>query len=279
MTRHELAGPVVPPEGKAAPGDGGVAVFHPQPAAPAGPGITRVSVIVPAYNEVASIEQTLGEISAYFRAKPYDFEIIVAADGDDGTREHVERMAARDPRLRVIGQRERRGKGFGIREGVRLATGDVVGFVDADNKTPIQEFDKFEGSLASGCDVVIGSRGLRNSRIERPQPWYRRLGSRGFGLFMHSVIGLGHIVDTQCGFKFFRREAAVDLFSRQQVDGYMFDVEILDLANRAGYRLEQVPVRWHDDGDSRLQLVRGNLRNVADIVRIYMNRYRKTARA
>jgi dolichyl-phosphate beta-glucosyltransferase len=245
----------------------------------AGPGISRVSVIVPAFNEVATIEQTLGEIGAYFGTKPYDFEIIVAADGDDGTREHVGRMAALEPRLKVIGQRERRGKGFGIRQGVRLATGDVVGFVDADNKTPIQEFDKFESLLAAGCDVVIGSRALRESRVERPQRLYRRVGSRGFGVFMHAVVGLTHIVDTQCGFKFFRREAAVDLFSRQQVDGYMFDVEILDLANRAGYRLEQVPVRWHDDGDSRLQLVRGNLRNVADIVRIYLNRYRKTARA
>jgi dolichyl-phosphate beta-glucosyltransferase len=242
----------------------------------AGPGISRVSVIVPAYNEASAIEQTLGEMRAYFGAKPYDFEIIVVADGDDGTREHVGQMAAREPRLKVIGQRERRGKGFGIRQGVRLATGDVVGFVDADNKTPIQEFDKFEGLLAGGCDVVIGSRALRDSRVERPQRLYRRVGSRGFGVFMHSVIGLKHIGDTQCGFKFFRREAAVDLFSRQQVDGYMFDVEILDLASRAGYRLEQVPVRWHDDGDSRLELVRGNLRNVADILRIYMGRYRRS---
>jgi len=255
-----------------------VTACHPRTAggsAAAGPGISRVSVIVPAYNEAATIEQTLGEICAYFGTKPYDFEIIVAADGDDGTREHVGRLAAREPRLKVIGQRERRGKGFGIRQGVGLATGDVVGFVDADDKTPIQEFDKFEGLLAAGCHVVIGSRGLRDSRVERPQPLYRRVGAKGFRVFMHTVIGLKNITDTQCGFKFFRREAAVDLFSRQHVDGYMFDVEILDLAKRSGYRLEQVPVRWRDDGDSRLQLVRGNLRNVADIMRIYMSRYRR----
>lgn len=241
------------------------------------PAISLVSVIVPAYNEVATIGETLTEVCAYFRAKPYDFEIIVAADGDDGTREQVGLLAEREPRLTVIGQRERRGKGFGIRQGVRLARGDVIGFVDADNKTPIDEFEKFEGLLAAGCHVVIGSRGLSESRVERPQPLHRRIGSRAFGVFMHTVIGLKNIPDTQCGFKFFRREAALDVFGRQRIDGYMFDVEILDLASRAGYRIEQVPVRWRDDGDSRLQLVRGNMRNFTDIMWIVLSRSRRAA--
>jgi dolichyl-phosphate beta-glucosyltransferase len=115
---------------------------------------------------------------------------------------------------------------------------------------------------------VIGSRALRESRIERRQPLYRRLGSRGFSVFMHTVVGLPGIVDTQCGFKFFQRRAALDLFSRQKIDGYMFDVEILYLAQKAGYRIAQVPIRWRDDGDSRLVLLGGNVRNVIDIFRI-----------
>jgi glycosyltransferase involved in cell wall biosynthesis len=239
--------------------------------------ISLVGVVVPAFNEVRSIAPTLQEICAYFTTKPYGFEVVVAADGDDGTRELVKEMSVGEPRLKVIGSRERRGKGRGVRDGMRLVRGDVIGFVDADNKTPITEFDKFEAQFATGSDVVIGSRGLRESRVERPQAWYRRTGSKLFAIGMHSIVGLHAIADTQCGFKFFRRAAADDIFARQQIDGYMFDVEILYLASQAGYRIAQVPVRWRDDGDSRLELVRGNLRNLRDLLRIRLGRSRPTA--
>jgi dolichyl-phosphate beta-glucosyltransferase len=237
------------------------------------PAISLVTVIVPAYNEVKSIGATLREICAYFDTKPYGFEVIVAADGDDGTRELVTELAAANPRLSVFGQTDRRGKGYAIRHAVRIARGDVIGFVDADNKTPITEFDKFEAYLNKGYEVVIGSRALRGAQIERRQPRYRRMGSAAFGLVMHTMIGLRGIADTQCGFKFFRRGAASDVFARQRIDGYMFDVEVLYLLVQAGYRLAQVPVRWRDDGDSRLQLVRGNMKNIADILRIWMSRF------
>jgi dolichyl-phosphate beta-glucosyltransferase len=227
-----------------------------------------VSIVVPAYNEAASISSTLDEICAYFERKPYDFEIIVAADGNDGTRERVEELAVREPRLSAIGHTERLGKGRGVREGFERARGDLIGFVDADNKTPITEFDKFEPHFGAGYDIVIGSRALAESRVERPAPWYRRLGSKAFAAGLHAFIGLNGIADTQCGFKFFRRDAARHIFSRQRIDGYMFDVEILYLATIAGYRIVQVPVRWRDDGDTRLQLVSGNLRNLRDLVRI-----------
>lgn len=249
----------------------------PRPASIGSLPISLVGVVVPAYNEVDSIAPTLREISEYFAAKPYDFDIVVAADGDDGTRELVTHMALQEPRIRVIGGRERRGKGRGVREAFHIVRGDVVGFVDADNKTPITEFDKFEEHFVAGADIVIGSRRLCTSHVERPQVWYRRAGSKVFAIGMHAIVGLNAIADTQCGFKFFRRAAADDIFSRQRIDGYMFDVEILYLAARAGYRIAQVPVRWRDDGDSRLELVRGNLRNLRDLLRIRLGRYRPTA--
>jgi len=227
-----------------------------------------VSLVIPAYNEAQRIVTTTREAIEYFAGKRQACEIIVSADGTDGTREAAQRLAAAHPFVRVIGSAERRGKGHGIREAVRLATGDVIGFSDADNKTPITELDKLEPLLRAGTDVVIGSRGMRGSRIERAQPFYRRLGSRGFALFMQTVVGLPGIVDTQCGFKFFQGDVARDLFRRQQIDGYMFDVEILYIARQRGYRIEEVPVRWRDDGDSRLNLVAGNLRNVRDILGI-----------
>ena len=233
-----------------------------------------ISLIIPVYNEVKWIAQTLCEAKGYFEQRRYPYEIIVSADGNDGTRELVAELAVNDPTLKVIGSIKRRGKGLGVRQGVALARGEIIGFVDADNKTPIDEFDKIAPWLQEGYEVVIGSRALRESRIERWQPWYRRLGSQGFGIFMHAVVGLKDITDTQCGFKFLQRRAALDLFSRQRIDGYMFDVEILYLAEKLGYRIAQVPIRWRDDADSRLMLVRGNIQNVRDIFRIrFQNSY------
>ena len=243
------------------------------------PSISLVSIVVPAYNEARSIAATLDEMFAYFETKPYSCEVIVVADGDDGTQEIVEKRAADEPRLKIIANRARLGKGHGVRHGVRQARGDVIGFVDADNKTPISEFDKFAPHLASGVPVVIGSRGLQPALVERPQRLYRRLGAKAFGLFMHAFIGLRNISDTQCGFKFFRRDAALAIFERQRIDGYMFDVEILYLATQAAYPIAQVPVRWRDDGDSRLQLVRGNIRNFVDILRIRLGRPRARSHA
>jgi dolichyl-phosphate beta-glucosyltransferase len=238
-------------------------------------GFPRLTLILPAYNEGKRIAQTLGETKAYFCARQFTYEIIVCADGNDGTRELVTEMAKSDPALKVIGSVERSGKGYGIRQGVALARGEIIGFADADNKTPIGEFDKFEPWLRDGYDVVIGSRAMRESQIEQAQPAYRRWGSKGFSIFMHAVVGLRDINDTQCGFKFFQRHAALDLFRRQRIDGYMFDVEILHLAEQASYRIAQVPVRWRDDKDSRLALLSGNLRNVIDIFRIRFGKPRQ----
>lgn len=223
----------------------------------------RISLILPAYNEAASIGRTIARTVAYFEERSYSYEIIVAADGDDGTREIVAELG-----LRVTGSRERLGKGRGVRSAVALAAGEIIGYADADYKVPIEELDKLLPWFERGYQIVTGSRALQGSVIHRPQPLYRRLGSRGFRVFMQALTGLHDITDSQCGFKFFERQAALDIFGRQKIDGYMFDVEILVIAARLGYRVKEVPIRWADDGDSRLQLLRGNIRNVIDMLRI-----------
>ena len=134
--------------------------------------------------------------------------------------------------LAVLGAPERRGKGRGVREGVLAATGAIVGFLDADYKVAIEEIEKVLPWFDRGFDIVIGSRGAADSQIQVRQPWYRRIGSKGFALIMRPLVGLRGIVDTQCGFKFFRANVARDLFARQRIDGYMFDVEVLALAPR-----------------------------------------------
>src|SRR4051812_20474814 len=217
----------------------------------------QLTVVVPAYNEAATIGRTLDRVLSYLDRQPYTCEVVVSADGHDGTRELVGQRATTDCRLRVIGQTARRGKGRGIRDGFALSRGTFVGFIDADYKTPIEELDKLWPWFEQGHDIVIGSRGVRDSTIEVAQPFYRQIGSRGFALAMHAIVGLRSVTDTQCGFKFFRGDVARDLFRRQRIDGYMFDVEILWLAEQLGYLIKEVGVRWSDDGDSRLELVAG----------------------
>lgn len=227
-----------------------------------------LSVVVPAYNEVGRIDGTLDAIQAHLARRGASYEVIVAADGDDGTRERVAERGRGDARIQVLGSRERRGKGYGIRAAVKRTRGAIVGFVDADDKTPFSELDKLLPWLEQGFGVVVGSRAAPGAAIEAPRPLHRRLGSIGFSLLLRSLLDVGGVRDTQCGFKFFRGDVARELFARQRIDGYMFDAEVLQLAARAGHRIKEVGVRWRDDGDSRLDLVSGNWTNLRDVLRI-----------
>ena len=238
-----------------------------------------ISIIVPAYNEARTIARTLAAMRTYLDGQGKAYEIIVSADGNDGTRERAREFAQGDERISVIGTAERGGKGRGVRNGVKIARGQIIGFVDADYKTPIDEMEKILPWFAQGFDIVIGSRGVGESKIERKQKLYRRIGSKVFALGMRAVTGLRAIIDTQCGFKFFTRAAARDIFARQSIDGYMFDVEILRLAQTLGYKVKEVGIRWQDDGDSRLELVAGNWRNAKDILLIGARRFKAPAAA
>jgi dolichyl-phosphate beta-glucosyltransferase len=232
-----------------------------------------LSIVVPAYNEAGRIVSTIQAIGQYLDARDMTGEIIVCADGTDGTRENAVEWSRSDPRISVLGSEERRGKGRGVRQGVLRAAGELIGFVDADYKTPIEELDKMLPEFARGADVVIGSRKMAGSCIDVPQPLHRRLGSSAFHAVMGHLVGLQGVSDTQCGFKFFRGRVAHKLFSLQQVDGYMFDVEILRLARILGYQIREVPVRWRDDGDSRYNPIFGTVRNARELLRIRRLKY------
>jgi dolichyl-phosphate beta-glucosyltransferase len=227
-----------------------------------------LSVVLPAYNEAGSIRTTLAAMRSFLDRQDYSYEIIVAADGDDNTPEIVTELARDWPALKLTAEAGRHGKGHGLRRGMRMVTGEIVGFLDADYKTPIDEFERMLPWLQNGVDLVIGSRALADSKIEVYQPLYRQIGSKMFALAMHTLVGLWGIRDTQCGFKFFTRAAADAIFARAKIDGYMCDVEILCLAEQLGYSMKEIGIRWRDDGDSRLQLVSGNLQNTLDLFRI-----------
>ncbi|MDB5294788.1 MAG: arnC 2 [Phycisphaerales bacterium] len=232
-----------------------------------------LSIVVPAYNEVQRIARTVADIQSFLDGRGYTYEVIVSADGTDGTREAVAAIAATDPRVSVIGSPERRGKGRGVREGILRARGQFVGNVDADYKTPIDQVERMLPYLREGYPVVIGSRRAEGTKIEKHQPLYRRVGSKGFAFVMRAMVGLYGINDTQCGFKFFSRSAAQRLFTKQKIDGYMFDVEILRLARLEGYRIKEVGVRWADDGDTRYDPISGTIRNAKELLRIRFMRY------
>jgi glycosyltransferase involved in cell wall biosynthesis len=229
--------------------------------------MTDVTLILPAFNEAASIEETIKQAIRYFESRRLSFQLIVAADGMDGTRELVRELGKADSRLFVIGHSERRGKGRGVREAVQLANGKVIGFADADNKVPLDELDKILPLFEKGSSVVIGSRALRTSCIERKPPFHRRIGSRIFTVGAHAIVG-SLAADTQCGFKFFTHEAAKRIFALQRIDGYMFDIEVLSLAKAFDYPVSEIAVRWRDDRDTRLDLFRGNVQNIIDLLRI-----------
>ena len=223
---------------------------------------------MPAYEEARSIEGTLDSIVSHLAGKPYGFEVIVAADGKDGTRTRALERAGSDGRILVTGSVARRGKGRAVREAVAIARGCLIGYMDADGKASVEELEKLRPWLEAGWDLAVGSRALPESRIEGRRRLYRRLGSAVFAALVRGLLGLREVRDTQCGLKLFRREVARDLFAAQRIDGYMFDVELLCLASARGYRVREVPIRWRADEDSRLELIGGSFRILADLLRI-----------
>jgi dolichyl-phosphate beta-glucosyltransferase len=228
----------------------------------------ELSVIVPAYREAHCIAQTLAAIVSHLERGPAAFEIVAAVDGDDGTRERAERLAAADPRIRVSASVARRGKGRAVREGVALARGRLIGYLDADGKADAAELDKLRPWLDRGWDVAIGSRALPGSRLETSRRLNRRIGSALFAALVRGPLRLTDLRDVQCGCKLFRGHVARDLFARQRIEGYLFDLELLVLARASGYRVCEVPIRWRDDADSRFDPLAGGLRILADLLRI-----------
>ena len=228
-----------------------------------------LSLIIPAYNEAERLVSTLSSAIALLDSRSWSYEIIVVDDGStDGMGALVDDFARRFPQVRPLHNESNRGKGFSIRVGVSQGSGEVVGFIDADDKTDLAALDGAMAHLRQGCDGIIGDRTLASSDIAIPRRRYRQWGSNLFRWLMRRSVGLGAFPDTQCGFKFFRAEVARDLFQRQQIDGYMFDVEILLLAARSGYEIKRLPVHWRDDPDSRFNPVSGGLRNARELMRI-----------
>ena len=240
-----------------------------------------LSVVIPAYNEARRLPATLATVRAYLDARPYSAEILVVDDGsEDHTADLVEQVAAADPRVRLI-RNPHSGKGVAVRTGMLAAGGRFILYSDADFSTPIEEIEKLLPWLeARGFDIAIGSREGKGAR-RIGEPAYRHFMGRIFNTAVR-VIALRQFADTQCGFKAFTRAATQDLFHRVQLYGDHagpvkgarvtgFDVEVLYLALRRGYRVKEVPVKWVYYSGSKVSPIQDSIRLFWDVVKVRQN--------
>ncbi len=211
-----------------------------------------LSVIIPAYNEVRRLPLTLIDIDKRLSKVKYSYEILVVSDGStDGTAEAVKRLGSIIKNLRLIDNKENKGKGGVVKQGMLEAHGDYRLFTDADNSTTVDQFDKMIPYFKEGYHVVIGSRDVEGAELHPPQPWYKRLLGNIGNIIIQALLIPG-IWDTQCGFKCFSKEAALRIFPLQRINGWGFDVEILSLAKAFGYEIKEIPVVWINDARSKV---------------------------
>jgi len=228
----------------------------------------QYSIVIPAYNEQARIGATLDRVMAYLKDRCWAAEVLVVNDGsNDNTAAIVQFAARRYPNLRLIENRENRGKGYSVRNGILQSRALIVMFTDADLSAPIEEAERLFAAIREGADIAIGSRWLDRSRQTLRQPIYRRFFGRCFNCVTRLVMNLP-LVDTQCGFKAFRREVAMIVFQRQRIERWSFDPEILYIALRLGYKVREVPVNWGHDKRSRISYLRDGLKMLQDLLAI-----------
>src|SRR5882724_8894508 len=226
------------------------------------------SIVVPAYNEAKRLEGTLDLVLGYVAVQKWNAEVLVVNDGSqDATRDIVLRRAAHNPGLRLVENPGNRGKGYSVRHGVLEARGEFILFTDADLASPIEEGEKLLAALAEGADMAIGSRWLDKSLQTRPQPLYRRVLGRVFNLALRLVLGMNY-KDTQCGFKAFKRQAAEAVFPLQIIERWGFDPEILFLARRLGFRVDEVAVKWAHQENTKISPIRDGLRMFTELLTI-----------
>jgi len=234
-----------------------------------------ISIVIPAYNEEARLPATLRNVIDYLNRTGWTFwEVLVVDDGsDDRTVAYAEEFARTNPGIRVLRNPGNRGKGYSVRTGMLQARGEWGLFTDADLSAPIGELDKLWSAVAgSGASGAIGSRALDRSLIEVHQPFYRETLGKFFNLAMRAIVRL-RFADTQCGFKLFESRAAREIFSRQRLNRFGFDVEVLFIARKLGFPILEIPVRWSNVEGSKVGMLNG-AQSFLDLFAIRLNQLR-----
>lgn len=232
-----------------------------------------ISVIIPAYNEAGRITPYLRDITTFLERRGVPYETLVVDDGSrDETAIVVEKFQTEVPTVRLLRLAQNTGKGGAVRRGMLEARGRLQLFADADGATPIQELERLEAQVKDGADIAIGSRFLasRDSRYTVKARWHRTVLGNLFNWIVQQ-LGVRGITDTQCGFKLFRGTVVRDLFSVARVSGYGFDLELLYIAQRRGYRIAEVPVNWTDQPGTKVWVLRDGLRMLLELLMVRRN--------
>lgn len=230
----------------------------------------QYSLVIPAYNEAGRLAASLAAVDEYCTGLGLPWEAVVVVEkSTDETADLARAAAAKQANFLVIANEIHRGKGFAVRTGVRRATGAVVFFMDADLSVPLPCIGEFLDYFAAHPEVAVavGNRRHPASAILRRQSWLRRSLGQTFNALLRLLLPVG-VRDTQCGFKAFRRAAARDIFARQTIDGFAFDVEVLLLAARRGHRVVDLPVRWVNSPESKVRILRDSLVMLRDTARL-----------
>ncbi len=223
-------------------------------------------MVIPAFNEARRLPAYLAEVIAHFDGRGEPYEITVVDDGStDDTADRVRAIARAHPAVRVDRFDVNHGKGFAVRAGMLGSRGALRLMADADGATPIGEVKRLEAAVERGADLAVGSRSLRDRSVSRKMRAHRQLVGTVFNLIVRS-LGVWHVTDTQCGFKLLRGPVAAELFGELQTDGFGFDVELLLLGQRRGYRIVEVPINWIDQPGSRVSVLTQGPRMLAQVL-------------
>jgi|HubBroStandDraft_3_1064219.scaffolds.fasta_scaffold16989_2 dolichyl-phosphate beta-glucosyltransferase len=223
----------------------------------------ELSVVVPAYNEARRLGPGLRRASDYLAGRGIAHELLVV---DDGSRDQTVAVAEGFPGVRVLRHERNRGKGAAVRTGVLASRGERVLVSDADFSTPIEELEKLEPRLAE-AELVVGSRGVAGADVRQHQPAYRELMGKTFNRLVR-LLGIRGLRDTQCGFKLVRGDVGRSLCAELTIEGFAYDVELIWLAQRRGYRVIETGVVWSNSADSRVDPLFSSLAMIRDVLRI-----------
>jgi glycosyltransferase involved in cell wall biosynthesis len=225
-----------------------------------------LSIVIPAHNEQNRLPGTLEKVFHFLEQQSFPSEVIVVENGStDRTYELAQQFARQHDNLQVI--QSEKGKGAAVQRGMLEAKGDYRFMCDADLSMPVEEIVKFIPPTLQNFDIAIASREAKGA-VRYNEPSYRHLGGRGINFLIQTLI-LPGLNDTQCGFKCFRAEVAEDIFKRQTLMGWSFDIELLYVARRHGYRIVEVPIHWYHFSDSKVSALRDAVRMIQDIFRIH----------
>lgn len=229
----------------------------------------QLSIVIPAFNEENRLKDTVEKISQYLKSRQENCEMIIVDDGSTDATLSIASKFSETTSIEIVVLRNEtnEGKGFSVRKGILATKGEYVVFSDADMSTPIEEIEKLLDYTREGYDIVIGSRAQAGSKVAVPQAWYRRMMGKTFNCLAKLVL-LAEFDDTQCGFKVFKGSIAREIASNMKINGFSFDVEMLYLAVKKGYRIKEVGVTWRNSPDSKVKVISSSVNMFFDLFRI-----------